>query len=150
MLNTVLPPQLRFQRLVVEVPEVVLQTESGPFSLDAVSGGVSTIIDLTWQIYMYSLEHDEFAVIIDEPEDHLHPELQLRLLPTLMQAFQSFQFIISTHDPFMVSSVPDSNVYVLRFDDARRVASQELDFINKGGTANDVRNRGQSEPLCWM
>jgi hypothetical protein len=38
----------------------------------------------------------------------------------------------------MVSSVPDSNVYVLRFDDEGLVVSELLDTANKAGTANEI------------
>ena len=120
------------------MPEVVLETQSNRFSLDGVSGGISAIIDLCWQIYMYSLEHSEFVVVIDEPENHLHPELQQTLLATLIEAFPTAQFIIATHNPFMVSSVPDSNVYVLRFDEDLNVFSEQLDVINRAGTANEI------------
>ncbi len=138
VLRTVLPDKFGFQRLSIEMPEVVLETQSNRFSLDAVSGGISAIIDLCWQIYMYSLEHSEFVVVIDEPENHLHPELQQTLLATLIEAFPTAQFIIATHNPFMVSSVPDSNVYVLRFDEDLNVFSEQLDVINRAGTANEI------------
>lgn len=38
VLRRMLPPKLGFKRLVVRVPEVVLETESGQLSIDAVSG----------------------------------------------------------------------------------------------------------------
>jgi hypothetical protein len=138
ILRIVLPPKLGFERLHIEMPDVVLHTATGNFSLDAVSGGVSSILDLAWQIYMYSTEHPEFAVVIDEPENHLHPELQQTLMPALLEAFPGAQFIIATHNPFMVTSVPDSNVYVLRFGDDRRVVSELLDTVNKAGTSNET------------
>ncbi len=138
ILKIVLPPKIGFERIIIEMPEVVLETRTGNFSLDAVSGGISAILDLTWQIYMYSLEHKQFSVVIDEPENHLHPELQQTLLANLLQAFPKTQFIIATHNPFMVSSVSDSNVYVLQFDDEDRVFSEPLDLVNKAGTANEI------------
>ena len=138
ILKIVLPPKIGFERIIIEMPEVVLETSTGNFSLDAVSGGISAILDLSWQIYMYSLEHEQFSVVIDEPENHLHPELQQTLLANLLQAFPKTQFIIATHNPFMVSSVSDSNVYVLRFDEEGRVFSEPLDLVNKAGTANEI------------
>lgn len=138
ILRRVLPPKLGFERLLIEMPDVILQTRTGNFSLDAVSGGVSSILDLAWQIYMYSTEHAEFCVVIDEPENHLHPELQQTLLPSLVEAFPGAQFIIATHNPFMVSSVADSNVYVLRFDEGQKVVSELLDTANKAGTSNEI------------
>jgi hypothetical protein len=87
---------------------------------------------------MYSLIHQEFVVVIDEPEAHLHPALQQKILPDLLTAFPLVQFIVATHNPFIVASVPESNVYVLSYDPNRRVRSALLDFANKAGTANDI------------
>ena len=39
ILTQILPPKLGFQKISVRIPEVVLETKSGEFSLDAVSGG---------------------------------------------------------------------------------------------------------------
>ncbi len=138
ILKTVLPASLRFRRLRVRVPDVLLDTEVREFSFDAVSGGVAAIIDLAWQIYMYAQLHEEFVVVIDEPETHLHPQLQQRLLPDLLNAFPKAQFVIATHNPLMVTSVAESNVYVLNYNDAGFVQSQALDTINKAASADET------------
>lgn len=138
ILRTVLPGPLGFTRLRVRVPDVILETASGDFSFDAVSGGVAAIIDLAWQIFMYAQLHDEFVVVIDEPETHLHPALQQRLLPDLLAAFPLCQFIIATHNPLMVTAVAESNVYVLTFNEASRVESSPLDAVNKAGSADEI------------
>jgi predicted ATPase len=150
-LREVLPPSLGFRNLVVRVPEVVLETDTGDFSLDSVSGGVASIIDLTFQIYMRALDFVRFVVVIDEPENHLHPELQRTLLPGFLRAFPNAQFVVATHNPFIVGSVPDSNVYVLRYADVERldpetrqvrteskVQSVLLDRVNKAGSSNQI------------
>ena len=138
ILKKVLPPSLGFKSIKIEVPEVVLETESGNFSLDSVSGGIASIIELTWQIYMYDDPKNNFIVIIDEPENHLHPELQRTLLPNLIKSFPKVQFIVATHNPFVISSVDKSQVYVLNYNDNHKVLSYKLDQINKSGTANDI------------
>jgi hypothetical protein len=93
---------------------------------------------MVWQIHMYAQLHDDFVVVIDEPETHLHPELQQRLLPDLLKAFPRAQFVISTHNPFMVTSVPESNVYVLRYNENGKVESSQLSVANKAGTADVI------------
>lgn len=141
ILSSVLPGTLGFRRILIRMPEVVLDTRSGEFSLDAVSGGVSAIIDMSWQVYMASLVYPTgFVVIIDEPENHLHPTLQKTLLPNFMKAFPSVQFVIATHNPFMVSSVQDSHVYVMDYnnDEPTRVVSTKLDLINKAASSNEI------------
>ena len=66
--------KLGFEKIVVDIPEVMLCTKTGNFPIDAVSGGISSIIDITWQLYMFSDVSDSFLALIDEPENHLHPE----------------------------------------------------------------------------
>jgi energy-coupling factor transporter ATP-binding protein EcfA2 len=159
VLRKTMPPSLGFQSLSLRQTDVVLETDSGNFLLDAASGGIMAIVDITWQIYIYSMTSiaktgDGFAVIMDEPENHLHPSMQRALLSNLIDAFPTAQFIVATHSPFMVSSVQDSSVYVLRHqelthsdadievDDGgsvkRFVVSERLDVVNRAGSAGDI------------
>ena len=52
-------------------------------------------------------------VLIDEPELHLHPELQEELLPLLTQQFPSLQFIVATHSPLIATSLTHATIYDL-------------------------------------
>ncbi|MAH06346.1 MAG: OLD family endonuclease [Alphaproteobacteria bacterium] len=137
-LKTILPKTLGFQKIVIHMPEVVFETETGSFSFDSVSGGIASLIDVTWQIFMASMVYDEFVVVMDEPENHLHPQLQRNLLPNLIEAFPQVQFVIATHNPFMVTSVPESHVYVLSYNDNNRVESAMLDLVNRSGSSNEI------------
>ena len=153
-LRSMMPESLGFLDIAVRPPEVILVTTSGEFILDAASGGVMTIVDLTWRLHMFSQIHSEFVVTIDEPENHLHPTMQRSLMRRLLRTFPQTQFIIATHSPFMVSSVSDSNVYVLRYvntatdevqsgeqvavTESTRVVSQKLDMMNKAGNASEI------------
>ena len=153
-LRTMLPESLGFLDIAVRPPEVVLVTTSGEFILDAASGGLMTIVDLTWRLHMFSQANEHFVVTIDEPENHLHPTMQRSLMRRLLKAFSKAQFIIATHSPFMVSSVRDSHVYVLRYlntateelsdgeqvsaSESTRVVSEKLDTVNKAGNASAI------------
>ena len=138
VLRIVLPPSLGFLRLSVRLPEVVLITKSGDFSLDAVSGGISSLIDMAWQVFVYATSVTPFVVTIDEPENHLHPELQRTVLGTFLSAFPKIQFICATHNPFIVTSVVESNTYALRYGDDHRVSSQILTSVDRSGSSNEV------------
>ena len=137
ILKSVLPADLGFQKVAIRMPEVVLETRTGDFSLDAASGGVAALLDLAWQIYMRSRTDSTFTVLMDEPENHLHPRLQRSVLPGLLDAFPQAQFIVSTHNPFVVTSVRDSNVIVLDFDN-EKVKSTNLASVDRTATANQV------------
>ena len=66
---------------------------------------------------MFADISESFLVLLDEPENHLHPELQKSFLGNLIKAFPNVQFIVATHNPFMITSQKDSNVYVLDYND---------------------------------
>ena len=139
ILRQILPGTLGFEKFEIRGSEVVLITKSGEFMIDAVSGGIGALIDLAWQIYMFSEnDTDPFTVLIDEVETHLHGTMQRRLLPSFLQAFPNVQFIISTHSPLIVGSVKDSNVYVLKWNEEYRVESVQLDITNKARDAVDI------------
>lgn len=149
ILKKILPKELGFQKLLVRVPDIVLKTRSGEFIIDASSGGVAAIIEIAWQIYLFSLTSDSFVVTLDEPENHLHPSMQRSILANLIDAFPQTQFIVATHSPFIVSAVEDSRVYVLKYMGAvgqsgfptrrpRRVRSIALDQADKAGSASEI------------
>ncbi|MCK5096273.1 MAG: AAA family ATPase [Candidatus Pacebacteria bacterium] len=142
VLQRVLPPKLGFKQLLVEVPEIILDTNSGKFSLDSASGGVTAIIDLAWQVYTFSqqknIKDKKFVITLDEPENHLHPDMQRRLLQNFIDAFPNAQFIVATHNPFIVTSVPDSNVYVLNYNEQNRVESFLLNTADKAASSNET------------
>jgi len=139
ILKIVLPKEIGFSKFIIKKAEVVLECESGNFIIDAASGGISAIIDMAWQVYMYSTDKNpNFTVIIDEIENHLHPTMQRRILPSLIEAFPDVSFIVSTHSPLIVGSVKDSEVYVLKFNDNKKVISQKLDLVNKAKTASEI------------
>lgn len=56
-----------------------------------------------------------FALLIEEPEAHIHPQLQLNLYNFLKESNSSVnsQLFITTHSPTLTSKVPFSNLIVL-------------------------------------
>lgn len=137
VLSILMPESLGFTKLMIDQAEVIVQTEKGPFALEAASGGASAMFDLAWQIYLQSRESDNFTVCIDEPENHLHPSLQRSILPKLLRAFPNVKFIVATHSPFVVTSSKDARVYVLRSGE-EGVFSEVLDLRNQAMTADEV------------
>lgn len=56
----------------------------------------------------------EGIVIVDEIETHLHLSLQEQILPLLTTMFPKVQFIVATHSPAVIASIPNAVVYDLR------------------------------------
>lgn len=139
VLSRILPAELGFLRFSIRKMEVVLECGSTEFLLDAASGGLSALINLAWHLYMFAAGGSgPFTVLIDEVENHLHPTMQRRVLPDLVLAFPQVTFVVSTHSPLVVGSVRDSSVYVLRHTQDGYIRSQQLDFVNKAGSASQI------------
>lgn len=148
-LKIVLPSTLGFKKFEVRNTELVLQCESGEFILDASSGGITALIDLTWQLFLADDGKNEFLVVVDEIENHLHPSMQRSVLSDLSAAFPKAVFIVSTHSPFVVGSVEDSFVYALAFNEKNRIISHKLDLIDKAGTATEILRDVLGVPITY-
>ena len=90
-----------------------------PYTFQTLSSGFSSIMaiyaDLITKVSLRSIEPEELTgiVIIDEIDAHLHVSLQKKILSFLTGAFPKVQFIVTTHSPFVVSSVKDAVIYDL-------------------------------------
>ena len=94
-------------------------------SLDKLSSGnlylVQRFISLLGQMYAYhifnkttieDLCNTPGLLMIDEAENHLHPKWQKTFLNSILEIFPNLQIIVTTHSPFIVSSVKNANIYV--------------------------------------
>lgn len=139
ILRKVLPTSLWFNKFTIRSFEVLLVCDSWDFIIDWASWWISAIIDLSWQLFMYSDNKQlKFTAIIDEVENHLHPKMQREILPNLLEAFPSVRFIVSTHSPLLINSVRESSVYVLTYNENNRIISQLLDLNNNAKTSSDI------------
>lgn len=63
---------------------------------------------------------DDSVILLDEPELSLHPEWQRDFLPLVDRIFANYKrchFIVATHSPQIVSSMSDSNSYVVNLEE---------------------------------
>ncbi len=138
VLSKVLPPSLGFERVEIRMPDVVLRTSTGNFALEAMSGGITSIFGIAWQIYMYSRKHGDITITFDEPENHLHPSLQRTLIPSLSRAFPQCKFLVATHSPFIVTSDKDAAVYGLTYAESNGVVSERLSSEELSASPNTI------------
>ncbi len=58
-------------------------------------------------------------VFIDEVDAHLHPQWQKQLLPVFSELFPTINFMITTHSPFVLQSLPKDRSIVIRLPDGK-------------------------------
>ncbi len=91
------------------------------FGFNQLSDGYSAIIDIIADLILKMQNPDsltrayekEGIVLIDEIETHLHIELQRLILPMLTRVFPNIQFIVTTHSPFVLSSIKNAVAFDL-------------------------------------
>ncbi|NQZ64310.1 MAG: AAA family ATPase [Crocosphaera sp.] len=140
-LRKLLPKSLGFKEFEIRNMEIVFICNNGndEFLIETASGGISAIIEIAWQIYMFaSRDNPDFTVIIDEVENHLHPIMQRTILPNLLEAFPKVKFIVSTHSPLVVGSVNDSFIYALTYNSDSKIKSRKLDLVNEAKSATEI------------
>ncbi|MEQ1750654.1 MAG: AAA family ATPase [Prosthecobacter sp.] len=62
--------------------------------------------------------NEAVTLILDEPENHLHPVWQWRVLPALQKLFPKAQMFVVTHSPFVVSSLNAGWIHKFTRDEA--------------------------------
>ena len=112
--------------------------------LDDLSSGEKSVIQLAFPIVEHrirtilakitGLEHNnqrEIAVLIDEPELHLHPNLQLKILDFYREEAlkEDTQVILATHSPTMVENASCEELFLLRPKEACKEGENQLGRI---------------------
>lgn len=106
--------ELRFDRKTYNFDIILNQGQ--PFNFNTLSDGYSAIISIVTELLLRMEAHEvksydlEGVVIIDEIETHLHVDLQKKILPFLTDFFPKIQFIVSTHSPFVLSSLSNATI----------------------------------------
>lgn len=73
----------------------------------------------------------EGVLLIDEIENHLHPKWQKRIVNIIQKYFPRLQLIMTTHSPFVISSVENPKIYVCEsFGDCSQVRDLSDNYSN--------------------
>ncbi|MDR2704623.1 MAG: AAA family ATPase [Planctomycetaceae bacterium] len=122
---------LKVLREVYDCPKLTLEHDSEnlnfiihipnypPFCLNEMADGYSAFLKIVMELMMRMGNpaephyNNSGIVLIDEIETHLHVELQKRVMPLLVKMFPNIQFIVSTHSPFVITSLDNAVVFDL-------------------------------------
>jgi predicted ATP-binding protein involved in virulence len=100
-----------------------------PFTLAGLSDGYSAVITILTELILRmeangNRNYDQQGIVlIDEIETHLHVALQKKVLPFLCNFFPNIQFIVTTHSPFVLSSIDNAVICDL---ETREVINADL------------------------
>lgn len=98
-----------------------INTQGKSFKFTELSDGFIAILDIVADLILKMHANGNLStefnkpgiVLIDEIETHLHLKLQKIILPMLTTLFPNIQFIVSSHSPFVLSSLPNATAYDL-------------------------------------
>lgn len=124
----------------LDTHRLVLEFESADgnaqkFAMDEMSDGykntLSMIGDIAYRMAVLNptlgdqvLEKTPGVVLIDEIDLHLHPQWQQTILSDLHAIFPEVQFIVSSHAPAVINSVPREQIRILDHGDIYMPAAQ--------------------------
>lgn len=99
----------------------ICQDGRKPFDFQQLSDGYAAVLDIVVDLMVRMAKHLNGGlsfdlpgiVLIDEIETHLHLQLQKKVMSFLSGVFPNIQFIISTHSPFVLSSIDNAVIYDL-------------------------------------
>ena len=96
-------------------------TKGKEFKFTELSDGFAAVLDIIVDLIL-KMQHKnqlirvyeyEGIVLVDEIETHLHLELQKVIMPLLTEIFPNIQFIVTTHSPFVLSSLSNAVAFDL-------------------------------------
>lgn len=118
----------------------IIKQNGVELSLDKLSSGnlylMQRLIHVLMQMYCVHLLHDTPVaeicqtpglLLIDEAENHLHPKWQKVFLQHILSIFPNLQIILTTHSPFIVSSIENARVYVCEGKEGYSIIKDETD-----------------------
>lgn len=97
---------------------------------DASSGELCILFNI---LSIAGVIENDSLILIDEPELSLHPKWQEDFLPLLCDIFSNYDgchFVISTHSPNIVSTLPNDNSYLVNLE------SKEITTVHGGTIKN--------------
>lgn len=109
---------------------------------DGIRGVLAMVGDIAYRciklnphLSLNAAKESSGIVMIDEVEMHLHPAWQQTILGNLIKAFPKIQFIVTTHSPQVISTVPSHQIRILADN---RVISAEAG--TQGAEASRILN----------
>lgn len=77
--------------------------------------GYSSLLFMATELMLIKQEEDQYSLLlVEEPEAHLHPQLQLKFIHYLRTENSQLQCILSTHSPVLASKAPLESLILMQ------------------------------------
>ena len=130
--------QVRFKGISEEKQLIFTDLNNKEFGIEGLSNGEQQILSKVFPLFTDSMKGH--VILIDEPEDSLHPSWQVRLIPVLRRCSESndCQFILATHSSQIISSAYKEEIRVFIRDDKGYVRAENCTDGSYGWTVEKV------------
>lgn len=120
--------------------------------LSSIGSGFEMMFSLIYSYYLAKQNEKNLIILIDEPELHLHPEIQKKFVDFLLEISKDFQVILTTHSPILVkqimnnenikSIVVNKNKTISSISDLKLsyLSSNEINYIAFGLATEEYHN----------
>ncbi len=115
---------------------------SETYGIETLPDGLRCILGWLMQgvVWMASFHDDSsdplnepMILLVDEPETHLHPEWQWKVMPMMQKLFPKAQIFVATHSPFVVSSLNENAwIHRLKVGEGGSVTVETARKVEKG------------------
>jgi hypothetical protein len=128
-------PDLKLNYDAKEYRYTIMIPDHEPFRLTELADGYAAFLKIMIELIMRMEKHTSIVydfpgiVLVDEIEAHLHVELQKKILPFLTKMFPNIQFIVTTHSPFVITSLENAVICDLE----KRIVTQDLSAYSYDG-----------------
>lgn len=88
---------------------VLKEKNNSQIPLSSIGSGFEMMFSLIYSYYLAKQNGKNLIILIDEPELHLHPDIQKKFVDFLLEISKDFQVILTTHSPILVKQIMNND-----------------------------------------
>lgn len=132
---SIINPSYSFSKVLASSNDIMVNTPQGEIYYEYLSSGFKSILSILFEIIKeiefrfkeHHMKAEDFdgIILIDEVEEHLHPEWQEQILRVLRETFKNAQFIVTTHSPHVIQTAEPYEIIALRLNEDNNVVVRD-------------------------